>query len=188
MAIELPRERIPEAEVSLRLADYVLSLPGSSGKAEFAIDGAQVRVNGKDIFPISGFLSTTGWEQIDQEGKNPWQGTYTRGTCQLTVHARSGVGDVVAKIGDRRVRAECKQGPLVRRPGSPEFPLLHEALGQVPTGESVDPKDVMAVAVPLSEQFTKLAERWRPRPLLQASGIQIALVGRAGDVLGLQTR
>ena len=186
MAIELPAKRMPEAEVSLRLAYYLLSLPGSNGKAKVAIDGAQVRVNGSDIFPITEFLSTTGWEQIDQEGKNPWQGTYTRSSCQLIVHARSGVGDVVAKIGDRRVRAECKQGPLVRRPGSPEFPLLREALGQVLTAESVDPKDVMTVAVPLSEQFTKLAERWRPRPLVRASGIQIALVGRTGDVLGLQ--
>lgn len=185
MAIELPAERMPEAEVSLRLAFYLLSLPGSGGKAEVAIDGAQVRVHGGEIFPIAEFLAANGWGQVHQEGKNPWQGTYSRGTDHLAVHARSGVGDVVAKIRDRRVRAECKQGPLVKRPGSPEFPLLREAIGQVLTVESIEPKDVMTVAVPLTEQFTKLAERWRPRPLLQASGIQIALVGRNGVVEGL---
>jgi hypothetical protein len=36
----LPDDRMPEAEVALRLAEFILSLPGSGAMASVAIDGA----------------------------------------------------------------------------------------------------------------------------------------------------
>lgn len=183
--MKLPTERMPEAEVALRLAFYLLSLPGSDDTVSVAIDGAQVRVHGGAIFPMTEFLEDHDWVQLRQEGKNVWQGSYQRDGQVLVVHSRAGVGDVVARIGDHRVRAECKQGPLMPRPGSREYPLLREAIGQVLTVEILEPQDIMVVAVPQSAKFASLAERWRRRPLMQASGVQIALVGRDGTVSGL---
>ena len=57
----LPKDRMAEAEVSLRLAFYLLALPGSDGLARVAIDGAQVKVGKHQVFPIVGFLRGVGW-------------------------------------------------------------------------------------------------------------------------------
>jgi hypothetical protein len=180
----LPQDRMPEAEVSLRLAFYLLGQPGSDGMAQVAIDGAQVKLGSKVIFPIDEFLTHHGWPQTAQDGKNKWQGTYEKSGKLLIVHARSGEGDVVANVDGKRIRVECKKGPLVKKPGSPEYPILREALGQVLTMENVRPNDVLAVAVPNTNANAKLAGKWRDRPLVKRSKIRIVLVGRDGRVEG----
>ena len=126
-----------------------------------------------------------GWHQVEQSGKNDWQGWYERHGQRLRVHSRSGVGDVVAQVGARRVRVECKGGPLIKRPGSQEYPSLRGALGQIMTVDAVEKGDVLAVAVPLTPQFRRLADRWRKAPLVVHSGVQIVLVDRDGIIEGL---
>jgi hypothetical protein len=181
----LPQDRMPEAEVSLRLAFHLLSLPDAQGSVQVAIDGAQVRVHGAEVFPISAFLAAQGWKQAAQKGKNTWQGTYEREGQRLIIHAQAGVGDVVARVGDKRVRAECKGGPLIKKPGSREYSILRRALGQVVTVEQLDADDVLVVAVPHTRKFRQLADKWRGAPLVTRTGIQIVLVGRDGAVYGL---
>jgi hypothetical protein len=185
MPYSLPGDRMPEAEVSLRLAFHLLDLPGSQRVARVAIDGAQVKVGRDRIFPIVAFLAETGWTQVRQRGSNAWQGDYVNGDQHLIIHSRPGVGDVVMQVGDQRVRAECKGGPLVRSPSSQEYPILRRALGQVITVQQVDRGDVLLVAVPQSPKLRELASRWRDAPLVQRAGIQIVLVGRDGSVEGL---
>ncbi|HYH23379.1 MAG TPA: hypothetical protein VD995_32590 [Azospirillum sp.] len=186
--VALPTDRMPEAEVALRLAFHLLDQPGSGGHAEVAVDGAMVRVAGRDIFPLAAFLAATSWQQVERSPNagNAWQGRYRRGNHALTVHARSGVGDVVARVGTRRIRAECKGGPLVPRKGSPEYPILQKGIGQVVTIEGVAPEDLIVVAVPATPRFATLRERWRDRPLFAATAIRIVLVGRDGRVDGLE--
>ena len=183
---DLPKDRMPEAEVSLRLAFHLLALAGSQGVARVAIDGAQIRVHGAEVFPIAAFLADAGWEQIAQEGKNAWQGWYGRHGQRLNIHARSGVGDVVVTVGSKRIRAECKGGPLIKKRGSREYPILRGALGQALTVEQVEANDLLVVGVPRTPRFHRLADRWRQAPLVVRSGIQIVLVGRGGVVEGLE--
>lgn len=185
MTTPLPADRMPEAEVALRLAFHLLAHPQSGGEASVALDGAQIRVHGRQVFPIEAFLDDVGWKQVSQVGRNPWQGDYERNGSRLTVHASSGMGDVVARVGHFRIRAECKKGPLIHKPGSKEYPALHEAIGQVLTVESVEPDDVLAVAVPLTDRFSNLVTRWRAAPLVVRSGIRLVMVGRDGSVDGL---
>ena len=186
MTITLPQDRMPEAEVSLLLAFYLLNQPHSRGVAEVAIDGAQVRVGENEIFPITSFLSDFGWTQVDQQGQNDWQGLYEKDETRLRIHATPGVGDVVTTVGTTRVRAESKGGPLVRRPGGRELPILRGALGQLLTVEQVEDGDVMVAAVPYSPKFKSLADDWRYRPLVADSQIEIVLVNRDdGNVEGL---
>ena len=186
MTYALPQDRMPEAEVSLRLTFHLLSLPDAQGTAEVAIDGAQIRVHGDEVFPISPFLVDMGWRQVEQIGKNDWQGWYERSGQRLRIHSRSGVGDVVAQVGAKRVRAECKGGPLIKRPGSHEYPRLRGALGQVITVEQIDVDDILAVAVPRTPRFRRIADKWCSAPLIVRSGIRIVLVGRDGTVEGLR--
>lgn len=181
----LPEDRMPEAEVTLRLAFHLLSQSGSRNTATVGIDGAQIQVNGSSVFAIADFLVDEGWQQTEQRGKNPWQGTYRKGGSTLIVRAQSGIGDVVAEVSVKQVRAESKKGPLVVKTGSPEYPLVREAIGQLMTVEAVEDRDILVVAVPLTDQFRALARRWRNRPLLVRTGIHIVLVGRDGTVEGL---
>ncbi|MBA1159220.1 hypothetical protein H0S73_24355 [Microvirga sp. Marseille-Q2068] len=182
----LPDDRMPEAEVALRLAEFILSLPGSGTMASVAIDGASIKVGDAVIFDIGRFMAGTGWEQTKepQVGRNAWTGAYRRGDKTIRVHSRPGKGDVVATVDGRRIVAECKKGPLVRKPGSPEYPLLTTAFGQALLFD-VSADDIVVAAVPDTPVFRKLAESWRSRPLVRRAGIRIALVARDGAVSGL---
>ncbi|ASP57731.1 hypothetical protein CDO30_05000 [Sinorhizobium meliloti] len=181
-----PTDRMPEAEVSLRLAEFLTELPGFCGHVDVAIDGASVRVHGEEVFDISGYLQANNWQLgiADTKSRNEWAATYHRAGTTMRVHSRSGVGDVATTIAGRRLIAECKKGPLVRKPGSPEYPLLATAIGQallLPAKAG----DLAIAAVPDTPVFRRIAEDWRERPKFKVSGIQIALVSRDGSVSGL---
>ncbi|MPR09182.1 hypothetical protein FS320_19775 [Microvirga tunisiensis] len=182
----LPDDRMPEAEVALRLAEFILSLLGSGTMASVAIDGASIKVGDAVIFDIGRFMAGTGWEQTKepQVGRNAWTGAYRRGDKTIRVHSRPGEGNVVATVDGRRVVAECKKGPLIHKPGSPEYPLLTTALGQALLFD-VSADDIVVAAVPDTPIFRKLAETWRSRLLVRRAGIRIALVARDGVVSGL---
>lgn len=184
--LQLPTDRMPEAEVSLRLAFHLLAQIGAGRHASVAIDGAQVRVGGREIFPVIDFLLGEGWQLVKQVGKSPWQGHYEKSGKALVVHARSGEGDVVTTRGSKRIRAECKGGPVTHKPGSKEYPLLRQLIGQLMTVKKLEPGDVMVAAVPATDRFRKLAHEWADRPLMRRSGILIVLVGRGGHVEGLK--
>lgn len=126
------------------------------------------------------------WQICEQDGKsrNEWAATYQRQGATMRIHSRSGLGDVEAVVGGRRIIAECKKGPLIKKPGSPEYPLLTTALGQALLFRAGD-DDILAAAVPDTPTFRRIAEDWRERPRLKSSGIQIALVSRTGEVSGL---
>jgi hypothetical protein len=182
--VTLKTDRMAEAEVALRLADYLLELSGAEQSVEVAVDGASVKVKGKLIFRIGAFLKGQGWQQIGQSGKNEWTGTYERHGQKLRIHSKPGRGDVVIRIGTRRIIAECKKGPLVKKKGSQERRNLTEALGQALLWPA-QLNDVVVVAVPDTESFRLLAEEWRARPLVTKAGIQICLVNSTGKVSGL---
>ena len=129
--LDWPADRMPEAEVALRLAEYISQRPGFGGHVEVAVDGASVRVGETEVFDIIGYLAWAGWAQDKAgTGRNAWATLYRRGHATLRVHSRSGQGDVEATVNGRRIIAECKKGPLTKKPGSPEYPLLTTAIGQ----------------------------------------------------------
>src|SRR3954463_11567814 len=77
----LPLDRMPEAEVALRLAEFILSLPASGAMASVAIDGAGIKVGDGVVFDIGRFMAATGWQPVKepQAGRNAWTGAYRRG-------------------------------------------------------------------------------------------------------------
>lgn len=180
----LASDRMSEAEVAVRLAGFLLSLPDATPTADVAIDGAGVSVGGVQIFALPEFLTQLGWQQITQSGKNAWSGAYERDGKRLTIHSKSGVGDVVARVNGARIIAECKKGPLIKKPGSPEYPLLTTAIGQVLLTRA-EPNDVLVAAVPDTPAFRRIAAEWRERAGIKRAGINICLVARDGTVGGL---
>jgi hypothetical protein len=185
----LPDDRMPEAEVALRLAEFILSLPTSGAMASVAIDRARIKVGGSVIFDIGRFMASTGWQPIKeaQVGQNAWTGAYRCDDKTIRVHSRPGEGDVVATVEGRRIIAECTTGPLVHKPGRVEHSLLTTALGQTLSFE-VLADDIVVAAVPDTPVFRKLAETWRRRPLVRRAGILVALVARNGAVSGIDLR
>jgi hypothetical protein len=178
-------ERMPEAEVSLRLAFWLVERDFAGEGIEVAIDGAQVRTGENVHFNLVDFLRAAGWAK--ECSSEEWQSTYKRegSAVALKVHANPGKGDVVARLRSGfTLRAECKKGPLSQSRRSEEYPLIREALGQLLTVEEVGDKDILAVAVPHTEKFAELALRWRKAPLVKRLGVRILTVARAGNVDG----
>jgi hypothetical protein len=184
--LRLPADRMPEAEVALRLAEFILSLPGSGAMASVAIDGASIKVGDAVVFDIGCFMSSTGWDQVKapQISRTAWTGTYRRGDKTIRVHSRPGEGDVVTTVEGRRIIAECTMGPLAHRPGRLEASLLTMALGQALLFD-VSADDIAIAAVPDTPVFRRLADTWRKRPLIRQAGIRLAIVARDGSVSGL---
>lgn len=186
--MNLPEDRMPEAEVSLRLAFWLLDEGLVTGSVEVAIDGAQVRTKKNVHFEIEEFLRVSGW--VAMARSESWRGEYIRSDrARIRVHSMSGTGDVSARLDSGQLLwAESKKGPLSASRSSAEYPLIREALGQILTIESAHEDDVLVVAVPSSEKFESLASGWRERPLIKKAGIQIATVDRKLGVRGLTVR
>lgn len=177
---------MPEGEVAIRLAEFLSEQEGIEGQVDVAIDGASVSVAGVKVFDLAGYMIASGWQIRERNAgsRNAWAATYWRGAAVMRIHSRSGVGDVEAVVRGHRVIAECKKGPLIKKPGSPEYPLLTTAIGQALLFKA-DASDIIVAAVPDTPTFRRIAEDWRERPRLKASGIQLALVARSGTVSGL---
>jgi hypothetical protein len=179
-------QRMPEAEVSLRMAFFLLRSGLTNAPIRVAIDGAQVKTAGAMHFDIDDFLARFGCSQV--KASATWRALYHHAPTAgvLEIHATPGEGDVVAVLCDgRTLRVESKKGPLGRAKGSREYPLLREALGQLVTIPEVTESDVLVVAVPHSTKFAELAARWRQAPLVRRAQIQIVTVDRHDQVHGL---
>ena len=183
----VPKDKMPEAEVTLRLAMAIIEKGHTDSSVVAAIDGAQVKTGVTVHFPIVEFLNGLGWFGDDQSDR--WQCSYTneKYSQEIVVHSSSGEGDLVAQLKNgRTLRVESKKGPLSRSKSSQEYPLIREAIGQLMTVEKADPNDILAVVVPHSEKFANLASQWRERPLIKNAGIHIVTIDRSNTVRGLE--
>ena len=173
---------MPEAEVALSFALHLFK-SRKAHHVDVALDGAQVRLGERVIFPVKEFLSKNNWHQENSEGKSPWNGNYVDGSGNLLhVHAKPGRGDVVAQIGNRRYVAECKKGPLQRRRGNPEYKLLREAIGQLMTTADVKKNDLLVAVVPKSQKFLDLITTWKKLSAIKRAKINFACVSKQGEV------
>ncbi|MGH7220979.1 MAG: hypothetical protein ACREI1_11710 [Nitrospiraceae bacterium] len=180
--------RMSEAEVSLRLALWLIKNELAEGTVDVAIDGAQIKTGETVHFKLGEFLAACEWRR--ESPGAAWQGLYcscSGGAGRVRIHSNPGTGDVVAKLkSGHTLRVECKKGPLERSKSSAEYPLLREALGQLLTVERVNEGDILAVAVPHSPKFEELARRWREAPLIKKFGVRILTVGQDSGVDGLE--
>ncbi|MCE2571827.1 hypothetical protein [Motilimonas eburnea] len=184
----IPKDRMPEAEVTLRLAMYLIRGSYTNDDVICAIDGAQVKVGSNIVFPIIEFLNAEGWIGLEQDEK--WQCKFINKDFSqgIIIHSTPGEGDLVSNlINGYTLRVESKKGPMVSKPGSKEYPLIREAIGQLMTVEHANGEDILAVAIPESPKFLDLARQWRERPLMKHTGIHIITVNRHNQITGLES-
>lgn len=128
--------RMPEAEVSLRLAIHPVTTARVQSDVSVALDGAQIKVGDARYFDIPRFLVELGWHA--ENGAVRWQSRYASDgySSGIVVHSRSGEGDVAATLSSGEpLLVEAKKGSLSKSRTSSEYHLLREALGQLLTRE-----------------------------------------------------
>jgi hypothetical protein len=132
-------------------------------------------------FDFSGWLERRQFRKVSSIGTTAYGGAYENPAGQMiTVNPRSGLGDVVAEIGDHVISAECKGGIInTRHPG--QVSRLYKGLCETVGMLMATPSQGRQVAVvPLTDCTLRLAERLAPRCAM--AGIEIALVGSRGEV------
>lgn len=114
-------------------------------------------------FDFAGWLLPRAFAKVSSLGTTAYGGVYQNAVGQtVTVNPKSGLGDVVAEVGDRIISAECKGGIInTRHPG--QVSRLYKGLRET--------------VVPLMEGTLRLATR------CALAGIEIALVGSRGEVM-----
>jgi len=182
--IEPNAEFMPEAEVTLRLAFWLLD-QADADDAAIAIDGAHVyiraheqsgrRVEEQVVFDIKPFLAAADCEP--ESLADAWRGTYRRRGKTLTIRSVSGF-DVTVKIGRNTVVAECKGGPLKPTKGKSVAAVFASAIGQVVTCSTDAQPNRLLIAVPDSPAFERGGKQILRSAVFQKIGIEIALVGR----------
>lgn len=128
----VPEDRMPEAEVALRFAIWLLSFPDAAPSTEVGIDGSAARV-----FPVWAFLREEGWhcsESGGRDGTCHYQGIYTEGARTLRVHARPGVSCLFAFGHCSGFASSTKMAlPLMKHSMSASSPAI---LGPLDRGRS----------------------------------------------------
>jgi hypothetical protein len=170
-----------EGAVSMALALYLFE----QGAATVAVhpDGEHGM-----RFEFKRFLESRGFKLINPIGSTDYGGTYSRGEQKLFLQPKSGLGDVVAVIGEQTVFCECKGG-VINTKHSGQVSILKkrlcEGIGQLMCRPIKDERHI--VAVPRAKCTSELAQRMYAR--VQEAGIEIALVKEDGFVsfVGLQS-
>ncbi|BBD99989.1 hypothetical protein SAMIE_1034900 [Sphingobium amiense] len=137
-------------------------------------------------FDFTGWLDRRGFRKISTIGTTAYGGVYENPAGQtITVNPRSGLGDVVAEVGDHIISAECKGGIInTRHPG--QVSRLYKGLCETVGMLMAAPLQGRQVAVvPFTNSTFRLAERLAPRCAM--AGIEIALVGSRGEVLNVKS-
>lgn len=183
-------EYMPEAAVSVRLALWISTLPGSS-HVEVALDRMHLwtssyteRSTGRTvpkrvICDVRELLS--GWKEPD---RNPW-GKWTKDGRTIEIisgntppNADCTVCDIEAPFALGKLRVESKQV----KSGVQEQSHLQMGIGQMVTIRDNNGGDFLAVAVPYSMRLMQLAQRFMNRPIFGRTGIGLALVHNHGPV------
>ena len=137
-------------------------------------------------FDFTGWLDRRGFRKISTIGTTAYGGVYENPAGQtITVNPRSGLGDVVAEVGDHIISAECKGGIInTRHPG--QVSRLYKGLCETVGMLMATPLQGRQVAVvPFTNSTLRLAERLAPRCAM--AGIEIALVGSRGEVFNVKS-
>lgn len=136
-------------------------------------------------FDFAGWLARRQFRKVSTIGTTAYGGTYENPAGQtITVNPRSGLGDVVAEVGDHIISAECKGG-IINTRHSGQVSRLYKGLCETVGMLMATPSQGRQVAVvPLTDGTLRLASRLAPRCAM--AGIEIALVGSRGEVVDVR--
>ncbi len=137
-------------------------------------------------FDFTGWLGRREFAMVSSLGSTTYGGVYQNPTGEtITIRPKSGLGDVVAEVGDERITAECKGG-IINTRHSGQVSRLYRGLCETVGLLMATPSTGRQIAVvPLTDSTLRLAERLAPRCAL--AGIEIALVDSRGKVMDVKS-
>lgn len=178
------KEKMQEAEVSIRVALFYIRSRLTDQDVEVAIDGAQVKTSNTIHFHIKNFMKELGLVKEDNL-TGDWHGSYlVEGfNARVIIHSYPGKGDVIIKqLNGRILYIESKKGNVLKGKVSTEYSLMREAIGQLITSENYNENVDLAVAVPKSDKSYELAVRWCRLQQMKNLGITFLLVEESGEL------
>ena len=136
-------------------------------------------------FDFATWLGRRDFAKISSLGSTTYGGVYRNPAGQtITIHPKSGLGDVVAEVGDHIISAECRGG-IINTGHAGQVSRLYRGLCETVGLLMATPQQGRQIAVvPLTNGTLRLAERLAPRCAL--AGIEIALVGSRGEVMDVK--
>lgn len=136
-------------------------------------------------FDFSGWLRRRGFSKVSSTGKTLYGGTYADSEGRtVIINPKSGMGDVVATVGNKIMLAECKGG-IINTRHSGQVSRLYKGLCETVGLLMATPSPGRQVAVvPYTEATFRLATRLAPRCAL--AGIELALVKSRGEIIDLR--
>ncbi|MCH4092390.1 hypothetical protein [Acetobacter sp.] len=161
---------------------YAMHLLRAEGAHEVRIhpDGE----HGKQ-FDFVAWLARRGFARVSALGSTTYGGLYRNERDQtITINPKSGLGDVVAEIGEQVIVAECKGGIINTRNAGQTSRLYRGLCETVGLLMATPPRGRQVAVAPLTDGTLRLAERLAPRCAL--AGIEIAVVGARGEVLNIE--
>lgn len=136
-------------------------------------------------FDFSGWLRRRGFSKISSTGKTLYGGTYADSESRtVIVNPKSGLGDVVAAVGNEIISAECKDG-IINTRHSGQVSRLYKGLCETVGLLMATPSPGRQVAVvPYTDATFRLATRLAPR--CARAGIELALVKSRGEIIDVR--
>ncbi|HEY6619347.1 MAG TPA: hypothetical protein VIY68_07370 [Steroidobacteraceae bacterium] len=136
-------------------------------------------------FDFSGWLRRRGFSKISSTGKTLYGGTYADSESRtVIVNPKSGLGDVVAAVGNEIISAECKGG-IINTRHSGQVSRLYKGLCETVGLLMATPSPGRQVAVvPYTDATFRLATRLAPR--CARAGIELALVKSRGEIIDVR--
>lgn len=138
-------------------------------------------------FDFTGWLERRKFAKVSSLGSTAYGGVYQNPKGEtITVHPKSGLGDVVSEVEGHRIVAECKGG-IINTRHSGQVSRLYRGLCETVGLLMATPSTGRQIAVvPFTNSSLRLAERLAPRCAL--AGIEIALVGSRGEVMDVKPK
>jgi len=133
-------------------------------------------------FDFTGWLGRREFAMVSSLGSTAYGGVYENPAGEtITVHPKSGLGDVFSEVGGHRIVAECKGG-IINTRHSGQVSRLYRGLCETVGLLLATPSTGRQIAVvPKTDSTLRLAERLAPR--CASAGIEIALVDSRGNVM-----
>lgn len=188
-SVWLAEQRMTQTEVGLRLAATLMSSGNVDGPVVYLLAGYELTRRENPQFPARRYLTERlGFTAADDNPKQ-WRGAYHQKGCPhpLVVDWDRHAGQVITHFASgQRLVAFVTAGLLSESRSPAEHKKFWQVIGRAITWPHAHPNDLLAVCVPRSERFRKLAAEYRQSEGIRRSRIAVFTVGRMGDVHGLE--
>jgi hypothetical protein len=185
----LRAQRMTQTELLLRLGLHLIASDDICGHVTVALRGREVSRRDAPKFPLTLFLHDRGARRVDAPTlSDDWRGEYAlRGRryhlCLSSDHTKADL-EVEVGAGDRFLVFGAA-GMLEATRSPAEDRAVNEVIGRALRHRDVNPRDLVAVAVPRSGAFRRIASSLEAAPRVVSIGLTMLLVDRVGSVSGL---